>query len=822
MVKKQLLFALRRLGRHKLNTTINIFGLTLGVLACLVIYLYVSFEFSYEKGRPDTGRIYRVVRIFTNAAGDAGPGSGMIPPLASTLQRETTGYGTVTGFYSDDSRVIVPNPGKPNRYFADLAPGQRKHMAFAEPGFFDLFPSQWLAGNPATALKEPFSVVLTESEAQKYFGGANPQDWMGRTLIYHDSLTVSVTGIIKDHKGNTDFNFTDLIAYSTLERSFLKDGFNQWGFWDSDAQAYVKLAPGVTPAQAIKQFPAFIARHVKVLDGSKVRLELQPLTDIHFNGTYTDEYGRRANKPTLYGLAGIALFILVIASINFINLSTAQAVQRSREVGVRKVLGGSRSGLITQFLIETGVIVGASMGLALLLANPVLSALHGFIPEGVRLNGADGMTWIFAAITVIITCLLAGWYPARTLSSFLPVTTLRGQGVQQLNGKSWLRKGLIVFQFTVSLLFIIGTMVVGRQIHYVLDSDLGFKKDAILTVELPGDQPKEKRRVLATEMARIPGVQQISLAGGSPQSKDHGGTYLEYKGKGATDIKIDVDINIIDTNFIPLYGLTLLAGRNFHAGDTSHGFEGTRYYIVNETAAKALGFQHPADAVGKLVSSGFNGQIGPILGVIKDWHAKSLHETIRPFFFTTNPGRGNIVAIKLASANRSAADVKGLLAKVEIAFKQVFPHSNFTTRFFDDAIADLYERDRKTSQIMNLSMAVAIFISCMGLFGLAAFTASQRTREIGIRKVLGAGVPGLVTMLSKEFVLLVGLATLIAAPIAGWAMHQWLQDFAYRTTVPWWIYAIAGLGAVIIALLTVSFQAIRAARANPVESLRSE
>jgi putative ABC transport system permease protein len=815
MAKKYFLLALRRLSRHKLNTTINVLGLTLGILSCLVIYLFVSFEFSYEKGRPDGDHIYRVVRIFTRPTGEEAPGSGMTPPLAADLRREATGFSTVTGFYVDDSRVTVPNGGKPSTTFAETRPGESQHIAFAEPAFLDLFPYQWLAGNPVTALKAPFSVVLTKSQAQLYFGGADPQAWLGRTLIYHDSLTVSVTGIVNEWAQNSDLKFTDLLSYTTIEHSFLQKDMNGWNMWETAAQVYVKLAPGVTQAQAEKQLPTFLARHNKLPKDYMARLSLQPLADIHFNGVYTDNYGRRAHKPTLFALIGIAIFILLIASINFINLSTAQAVQRAREVGVRKVLGSSRRGLTAQFLTETGVIVFAAMGLALLLANPVISALHGFIPAGVNLNLANPLNLGFIALTITITCLLAGWYPARVLSGFLPVISLRGQGVQQLNSRSGLRKGLIVFQFTISLLFIIATTVVGRQIHYVLNTDLGFNKDAIITVDLPWDQPRNKRELLATEYSRLPGVQRTSLATSSPGSASHSGTFLALQ--GATDAaKIDAGCDAIDPNHLPLYGLTLVAGCNLFPADSSGA------YILNEAAAKALGFHHPADAIGRQLTSGWGGMDGPVVGIVKDFHSGSYHEAIKPFFFLPGKGRGRIISVKLTAANHTPAQAGVLLDRMEKTFKAVYPQSNFSARFFDESLAKLYEREQKTAQIMNLAMAIAIFISCMGLFGLAAFTASQRTKEIGIRKVLGAGVPHLVSLLSADFVRLVLLAVVIAGPLAGWAMHQWLQDFAYRTTVPWWIYVAAGLGAIVIALLTVSFQAIRAATANPVESLRSE
>jgi putative ABC transport system permease protein len=603
----------------------------------------------------------------------------------------------------------------------------------------------------------------------------------------------------------------------------VRNDISGWNAFESSANAFVKLSPGTTVAQAEKQFPAFFKLHETFIGDTKGGLTLQPLSDIHFNSAFGDDYGRRAHKPTLYALAAIALFILLIAAINFVNLSTAQAILRAREVGVRKVLGSSRAGLVWQFLSETGIIVLASMVLALLLANPVITALHGFIPEGVRFRVADPNTWVFIGLTVTVTCLLAGCYPAWALSSFLPVIALRGQGSQQLNSRSYLRQGLIVFQFAVSLVFILGTIMMGRQIRYMINTDLGFKKDAIVTIVLPWEQGN-RHAALATEISRITGVSQVSLSSNSPGARGHNGTVLENR--GATYVRIDAGYDFIDTSFMSLYGLTLIAGRNFFPSDSVRlgtvPAKGYRAFIINEAAAKALGFSRPADAVGHRVSSALGGIIGPVLGVVKDFHATSLRDKIGPFFFTYQSDGGGVLSVKLASANLSGGTMKGIFTKIEALFARSYPKEQFNSRFFDESIARLYERENQTARMMNIGMGIAIFISCMGLFGLAAFTANQRTREIGIRKVLGASVPHLVSLLSREFIVLVLLAALIAAPLAGWGIHQWLQDFAYRTTMPWWIYALGGFAAIVIALLTVSFQTIRAARANPVNSLKAE
>jgi ABC-type antimicrobial peptide transport system permease subunit len=829
MIKNQLLFALRRLSRHKLTTTINVLGLTFGILSCLVIYLYVSYESSYDKFHKDADRIYRVIVQFTEASGMQHGGPGLWPPFAADLRRESTHFSSITGLITGIPRVLVPEPGKPDRIIPSPGPDEKAHITYADSAYLDFFHYQWLAGNRTTALQKPFSVVLTESEARLYFQQGQPTDWIGRSLVYYDSLKVTVTGIVKDWEHNSDFGFKDLISSNSIEHNnFIRQSIPGWNMWLYDVNVFVKLAPGTTVAQAEKEFPAFYQRHRRLPDDIKVNFSLQPLADIHFNTNNEDTYGRRAHKPTLVALSGIALFILVIAAINFINLSTAQSVLRAKEVGLRKVLGSSRGGLVAHFLVETAIIVFIAINGALLLADPVIAALHGFIPQGVRLHVGDPDTWIFIGVTALVTGGLAGWYPARALSGFLPVVSLRGSGVPQLNSKSYLRKGLIVFQFTVSLLFIIGTIMVGRQIHYMLNTDLGFKKEAIMMIDLPWRAPQNLKGVYAAEIQRLSGVRQVSISTAGPEAAGHGMTNLEFKGAG--DVTIDVGMDMIDTNYMSVYGLKLVAGRNFYGSDTARDGSapgavpvspGYRAYILNETAAKALGFKKPADAAGRQVS-GLDGLPGPVVGVVRDFHSQNLHEKIKPFFFTTESGAGNLLSVKLSSSAFTADQIKTLMAKMESTFKKLYPDKIFHSRFFDESLEQLYKREQQTAQIMNIAMGIAIFISCMGLFGLAAFTANQRTREIGIRKILGAAVPQLVLLLSREFILLVGLSTLIAAPLSGWAMHRWLQDFAYRTSMPWWIFVLSAIAALAIALLTISFQAIRAATANPVESLKVE
>jgi putative ABC transport system permease protein len=803
--------AWRSLLRHKITTVINVLGLALGITVCLIIFLLLRFELSYDRFHPDRDRIYRIVAKSIRPDGERDFGF-VTTALPDAARAEISGLESVVGFDNLYTSVIVPRQGQePVLFDAAKSGEQASPIIIAQPQYFTVFHYRWLAGNAATALNEPFKVVLTAKEATKYFGLQDPDVWIGRRVIYKDSLAVTVSGIVADWKGNSDFAFQDFISFSTIRSSFLKDRFeDSWGMWDYDVQAFVKLAPGVSPAQIERQLGPFIARHEVGPKEFHTDLSLQPLNDIHFSEKYADDFSRKVSLPALYGLAAIAAFILLIAAVNFINLSTAQSMRRSREIGVRKVLGGRRGALVLQFLCETLVLVLAAALLALLIANPLLAAFQSLLPRGVQLVVFQPSTLLFLAVTTLVTCLLAGFYPARVLSGYGPVESLKGQGVRQLNNKSYLRKALIVFQFTVSLILIIGTLIIARQIHFVLNGDLGFDHDAIVIIRAQQDKPEHRRAVLATKFREIPEVEMVARHVEAPTATGHPGTQISHN-----TYKVSASLDMVDTGYIPLYGMHLVAGHNLYPSDTARGF------VVNEICAQQLGFRHPADALGQMVQTGF-GDKGPIVGVIRDFHSKSMHEPITPFFlFSYEPAERDI-SVKLATKGRTADDMTALLGKLTKAWKEVYPNKKFDYAFFDETIARLYDKEQKTSGIMNIAMAIAIFISCLGLFGLATFVAEQRTKEIGIRKVLGATVTDIVAMLSKDFLWLVVLAIVIASPVAWYFMHKWLQDFAYRIPISWWIFAIAGACAVGVALLTVSYRAFRAATANPVDSLRTE
>jgi ABC-type antimicrobial peptide transport system permease subunit len=811
MLRDQLKTALRNLLRHKGTSLINLAGLTLGVTACLAIYLVTRFELSYDTFHPDRERIYRVVgESRYGAKGETHP-VGCIPaPVPAALRAEVPGFETIAAFHNSTSHALIPNgTAKPARFEAKRWSKGVVDLVVAEPQYFEIFKYDWLAGNPKTALSEPFQVVLTERAARTYFGPLSPDRVLGREVMYFDSLRAKVTGVVKDFAQPSDLTFTDFLSFSTigadamLKRSIDLD---QWNDIWSASQAYVKLPVGATPAQFEKAFQQFAKKHFP--GEYKFKPALQPLADLHFDADYVDNYSRKAHLPTLYGLMGVAGFILLIAAINFVNLATAQSTQRAREIGVRKVLGSSRAGLMAQFMSETALLTLAAVLISLLLVGPVLQAVKSLTPPGLNYSLLTGRTLLFLLSVTALTATLAGLYPSWVLSAFPPALTLKGQSALRGGGKGYLRKGLIVFQFTVSLVFIIGTIVVGRQLRFMREKDLGFSTNAIL--EIPSGRAG-KTDLLIEKIKPLAGVERVTKQWFPPMGESYMMTRLKYQGKREVDM--DVSVKAGDEQFIPLYDLRLLAGRNYVKSDS------LREFVINATYAHALGFRKPADALNQVLE--FDGKNYPIVGVVADFHEQSFHERIGATAILNLPQARN-VGVKLTTRGKDLGSVKTTLAELERVWKSVHPDLPFEYSFVDDSIARLYEKETKTGQLVNAATAVAILISCLGLFGLATFTAQQRTKEIGIRKVLGASVAGIVALLSADFLKLVLIALAFASPLAWWGLTEWLKDFAYKVDVAWWVFALAGLVAVGIALLTVSFQSVKAALANPVESLRSE
>ena len=816
MFKNYFKIAWRNITSRWTTSIINILGLALGIASCLVIYLVIHFELSFDNFHADKENIYRVVSDVITPQGEDHAG-GIPDPAPIAIRNELAGLQKLSIFHNYHASATIREESLPVRHFP--MPNEREQtceIIIADQSYFDIFKYQWLAGNPASALTEPFKVVLTESKAYTYFGKRPLQDILNKTIIYNDSLTVSVSGVVKDFPSNTDFYFRDFISFPTVSSSFLKSEFNfeDWNGGNRATQVFVKSTKGTTAAQINTRLAGLVKKHLPAYESQRTRYRLQPLADIHFNSAYSDAYSNKADLPRLYGLIGIAIFILIIAIINFINLSTAQSVKRAKEMAIRKVCGSNRISLIIQLLGETFLQALLAAILSLLCAPLLLAVFQSLIPPGVALNPYSLSTWVFLFLIILSTTLVAGLYPAWLFSSSLPVQHLKGSNMPAGNQHILLRKGLVIFQFTISLVFIIGSIIMGNQLRYMLHKDLGFTKDAIIIIETNPHYAFAKKDLLAKKIRQLSDVSQVSVSDATPIAKDHWQNPLWYLQTG-----VACQLEWGDANFVPLYQLKMVAGRNLQASDT------TNELLINETCARALGFDRPADAIGQQIRTIMppDGERSfPVVGVLADFHASSLHEPMRPAIIGSSARFTWNINVKLSTQGKQIDQFNNLLSQIENLWKDVYPYDKFEYRFFDQVIAKLYEKDQRTAQLMNWAMGLAIFISCMGLFGLSVFVAGQRTKEIGIRKVLGASVTGIAAMLCKDFVKLVIIALLIAAPIAWYCMHLWLQDFAYRNNISGWVFVLAGLGAILIALLTVSFQTIKAAIANPVKNLRTE
>ena len=825
MIRNYFKIAWRNIIRHKLYTVINISGLALGICTCIVIYLVTSYDLSFDKFHPDKESIYRIVGNLQRGDGTKDFLNSPTDDVAG-FQTQIPGFEAAAGFHFYGEEVSIPDGNNPPKKFGGRIGTQDSWSAssiITGPKYFDIFAYRWLAGSPKTALNEPYKVVLSEKRARLYFGNIPLQTMIGKKVIYEDSLQVNVSGIVEDWNENTEFGYSDFISIKTATHSFLKNRIpnDDWtSLSPHRSMAFVKLAKGTTAAQINSRFAAYIKKHVKFQNpGSKLSMYLQPIDQIHFSETLNrgddgDNF-RKANMPLLYALIGLALFILLIAIINFINLSTAQSMQRSREIGVRKVLGSSKTKIVYQFLAETFLVTVLSVLVSVMLVKPVLAAFSSYIPGTVTFNSLKSSTVMFLAAITLITTLLAGFYPAKVLASYLPVISLKGPGLKKGSDKIVLRKALIVFQFTFSLIFIISALVIGRQIRFMSNADKGFNTEAVITINNWNDH-EGKLGIFAENVRRLPGVANAILQGASPMGFAQNIDNYKYKDKEENSRQVLADIG--NTDFIPFYGMKIIAGRNMLPGDSLNEL------VINETYSRALGFKRPQDAIGKMLYQQFyqGEKPYPVCGVVADYHTGSFREAIQPLVIENVPERKASVAIKLADGEKNRKSAKTTILQIEKQWKAIFPDTGFNYSFLNESINWLYEPENQTIWLVYVAMCITIFISCMGLAGLGMFTAERRTKEIGIRKVLGASVASIATMLSRDFVKLVLIAVVIASPAAWYFMNQWLQDFAYRTNIGWWIFVLSALSAIGIALAAISFQAIRAAIANPVRSLRTE
>jgi putative ABC transport system permease protein len=807
MLRNYFKTAWRNLLRNKSYAALNIIGLTIGITSCLLIFLIVRFESSFDNYHLKKEHIYRVVSEFKNA-GVVHPNSGVPFPTSEGLRadfnlKEVAAIFRISGHYY----VVGDNrPGQPVKKFRE------EDAYYAEPQLFDVFDFGWLAGDKRTALTEPNSVVLSRDEANRFFG--NWHDAIGKVIRFGNESDLKVTGILKNTPPNTDIPVKLIISYATIrsKTSIYYENMQDWVSTNSNHNCFIVLPDNVSAAQFDGSLKAFVRKH-KPADYMKDGLRLQPLSDIHYNADIDTFSGHTFSKQLLRVISLIGLFLLIIACVNFINLATAQAVNRSKEVGVRKVLGSNRGQLIVQFISETFIITLSAVFLAILAAELVLPLLNSLLETELKRNFiSDRVILLFLSGVVIGVTLLSGFYPALVLSGFNVIDTLKNKIKAERQTGISLRRTLVVVQFAIAQVLVIGTLVIISQMNYFTNKSLGFEKDAIVTVPFPNDSVSRTKLVnLHNQLLLLPGIKDISYSFASPSDNNGWGSDFKYN-NAPKQTDFSAQLKWADAEYFKLYGLQFVAGQAYANSDTIRG------YVVNETLLNKLGVRNPKEAIGKYIQLWDDKSMNaPIVGVVKDFNTRSLKRDIPPVLMSSWKDVYQKINIKLQPAN-----INLTMKSVERLWNGAFPDGMYEYQFLDKKIADFYKNDDRLSQLYKIFAGIAIFISCLGLYGLVSFMAVQRNKEVGIRKTLGASVGSIVYLFSKEFTVLVVIAFAIAAPVGYYFMHQWLEDFSYKITIGPGIFLLSIFVSVAIAWITVGYKSLKAALVNPVTSLRSE
>ena len=810
MISNYFKIAWRNLMKYKFISLINLFGLTVGLTCCLLITTYIVNELSYDRYNKNVENIYRVTRSFNNSEGIVSLNLSTISP--------PFGYYFPTDFPEIIKMTRLLNNGStPLKYKDKLFSEQ---VYFADENLFDVFTLDVVQGNPRSALAEPFSVMLSEETARRYFGNEDP---MNKVLRANNQFDIKVTGVYKGFPANSHMHPGMLVSFNTLKDPAVYGEENMRTNWGNNSFfTYLLLPEHYDPNRMIAQFPAFVDRRMDHKDyngnlpSKFTKLGLQKLSDIHLKSHSDYEAEPNGDISRVYIFSIIALFILIIACINYMNLSTARSALRAREIGIRKVIGARRKEIILQFLSESVLIswtaILISFGL-LYLTLPWLNKISGQVLSIHLL-----MKWqIFIPVlmTPFVVGIMAGLYPALFMSSFQPVKTLKGL-VKAGGGNISFRKVLVVTQFTISIVLIITTVIVFQQLRYMQETSLGYNKDHLITLPYYNDL-NTSYETFRNEILHNPNVKNAARSSRIPTGRllDAMGAST-LVGDSMRPVTADIKFVVTDYDFVPTYGIPVLSGRNFSRGygtDTSN-------FILNEAAVRAIGWKSPGEAVGRNFKYGR--YTGKIIGVIGDFHFESLRQKIVPIVLmnpaiTPTQSYFNNLSVKVSGNNISAE-----LATIEKAWRKYLPEIPYQYSFLDERFASLYESEQKQGTIFTVFACIAIFIASLGLFGLSAFAITQRIKEIGIRRVLGARVDSIVTLVSGYFLKLVLIAAIIAFPLAWYAMSLWLQDFAYRISIHWWVFVLSAMVALLVALTTVSFHAIKAAVSNPINSLRSE
>ncbi len=781
----------------------------MGITCCLLILAYIVHELSFDKANPGAANTYRVERTFLNAeTKEKSLELGTIaPPFAPLLVNDFKEIKKLTR--------LLPNGNTSFKYEDNMF--YETNVYFADENLFDVFAVSMLKGNPDKALDEPYSVMLSKGTAQKYFKNEDP---LNKMVKLDNQLTCRVTGVFDAFPSNSHLHPSILISFNTLKDSSVYGERNLRTNWGNNSFfTYIQLPAGYDPKKLEAQLPAFQNRHIRDHGDGKFKpsdwsiLSLKKLTDIHLYSHTDLEAEENGDISRIYIFGAIALFILLIACINYMNLSTARSVLRAKEIGVRKVVGATRKELIAQFLSESVLMAWMATILAIALTWLALPLLNKFSGQDLEIDVLLRWQIIIPVLLVpFVVGLVAGIYPAIFLSSFQPIKIIKG--VMNVGDTTFsFRRVLVVVQFAISIILIIATAIVFQQLSFIQNKSLGYNKEHLVNLNYTGSL-NDTYESFKTELLSNSHIQSVARSSRIPT-----GRLLDAMGSGINNgdsiapSKADIKFVVVDDGFMPTYGIKTVEGRNFATG----AGQDTAGFLLNEAAVKALGIKSNAQAIDKEMRYG--NRVGKIVGVVNDFHFESMHQRILPLVFYKPIGNGNIgnLSIRIAGNNVPAA-----LSHLEKTWKKFSPESPFDYTFFDSRFATLYDSEQKQGGIFSIFSGIAILIACLGLFGLSAFSISQRIKEIGIRKVLGASIQSIVSLLSKDFLKLVIIAAVIAFPVAWYAMDNWLQDFAYRVNIQWWIFILAGIIAAIIAFATISIQTVKAAGSNPVKSLRSE
>lgn len=801
----QLKQIVRGLWRYKSFTVINFLGLSIGIAAIVVLYLISDYEKSFDRLHSDSNRIYRIVNERETEGKKTD--QAVVPyPTARFLRDEYAGVLASEIHFDRDRNVKA----------GEQPPFQERNMVFADSLFFRIMdfsqiPNFWITGNPAKALNAPNKAVLTQSTAHRYFGNEDP---IGKTFRLDNKRDIEVVGLVKDVPAATHLPINLFVSFATLDSSLMGGlTLDNWNF-TSNGYCYIRVDHDADVRTIEAALKNMVQKKATEERDKKQSFTLQPLADIHFNPRYENSNPNyTVSHQYLQMLLLLGVFIILIACINYINLSTSLAFSKSKEVGIRKTIGASGPQLFFHYMAETIFVTTTAALIGIGIAILALPSINRILDKSIMATGLLQAQFILTAIlSIILISILSGAYPALILSRFNAITSLKNQLLTPGRSSGLLRKALVVFQFSTSIALIICTIVIARQVNYFTNKSLGFNKDAVVEVPIP-DNDSARRESLRANLQNQTGISDLTFCLGAPVS-DNGISTSMRAPELAAGTEYSIKVIPCDGEYLKTYGIKMIAGRWFLPGEEKN--LGTAI-VINETTVKTLGYKQPAEALGKKIQIGINDMNPVVVGVVQDFHTNTLHKAITPVSMIPFPYFYFAAGIRVDPRN-----MRHELATIESAWKKVFPNDVYQVTFIDQTLAKRYEQETRDYNLFKAFSAISIFICCIGLWGLIAFVVVRKTKEIGIRKVLGATVSNIVGLLSLDFLKLVVLALVLASPVAWYFMSKWLENFVYRIHISWWVFALAGLLAIGIALFTISFQTVKAALSNPVKNLRTE